>query len=334
MTNLRRHVSTAARHGWSSCWRCSSGPSTGSTQSGQGRVGTDTMVLPGPLGHGFSTARYTFWRAANATSIFAMLNEAEVETYHREGFVIPQRFRLAENELTKLHAALDAVLVDNPDILPDRLINPHLNGGKPYGIKGQREFRNLALDPRILDMAEQVMGPDLILLFTHLFCKPATSKRVVPWHQDGPFWPVEPMASCTVWVALDDVDEGNGAMKVIPRSHKDKALEHRLVDDENSTLNRELPIDNVDHTKAELIELRAGQVSLQDIGLVHASAANTSGRRRAGLALRYMPATSCMYRVMPNAAANWEDMPMELVRGVNRNPGNDFSKGKFGTAWI
>ncbi|MCH9674471.1 MAG: phytanoyl-CoA dioxygenase family protein [Gammaproteobacteria bacterium] len=262
-----------------------------------------------------------------------MLTKAEVETYHREGYVIPQRFRLTEGELAELHTALAAVLADNPEIQPDRLLNTHLSRGKPYGIKGQRAFHNLAHDPRILDMAEQVMGPDLVLLFTHLFCKPATSKRVVPWHQDGPFWPVEPMASCTVWVALDDVDEGNGAMKVIPRSHKGNALEHRLLDDENSTLNRELPLDNVDETKAELIELGAGQVSVHDIGIVHGSAANTSGRRRAGLALRYMPATSCMHRVMPNAAASWEDMPMELVRGVNRNSGNDFSKGEFGTGW-
>jgi hypothetical protein len=82
-----------------------------------------------------------------------------------------------------------------------------------------------------------------------------------------------------------------------------------------------------------LIELKAGQVSLHDIGIIHASAANTSGRRRAGLALRYMPATSCMYRIMENAAASWEDMPMELVRGKNRNPRNDFSMGDFGAPW-
>jgi len=262
-----------------------------------------------------------------------MLTRAEVETYYSKGYVIPQRFRLSEDELTELRAALDAVLMDNPDIPPDRLVNPHLDRGKPYRIKGQRKFHNLAQDPRILDMAEQVIGPDLILLFTHLFCKPAISKRIVPWHQDGPFWPVEPMASCTVWVALDDVDESNGAMKVIPGSHKENTLEHRLLDDENSTLNREIPVDDVDETRSELIALKAGQVSLHDIGIVHASAANTSGRRRAGLALRYMPATSCMYRVMPNAAASWEDMPMELVRGLNRNPNNDFSKGEFGTAW-
>ena len=110
-------------------------------------------------------------------------------------------------------------------------------------------------------------------------------------------------------------------------------MEHNLLDDPNSTLNRELPIENVDENNAELIELKAGQVSLHDIGMIHASAANTSGRRRAGLALRYMPSTSCMYRVMENSAAGWEDMPMELVRGENRNPRNNFALGNFGQSW-
>lgn len=262
-----------------------------------------------------------------------MLTPAEIATYHREGYVIPQGFRLGDGELQRLREALDAVLADNPDIMPDRLMNPHLDGGKPYGVRGQKAFHDLVHDPRIITMASAVMGPDLILLFTHLFCKPAESSRIVPWHQDGPLWPVTPMASCTVWVALDDVDEGNAAIKVIPGSHKGDALAHDLLDDPNSTLNRELPIDDVDETAAELIELEAGQLSLHDIGLIHGSAANTSGRRRAGLALKYMPATSCMYRVMPNAAASWEDMPMELVAGENRNPGNDFSLGAFGRPW-
>jgi hypothetical protein len=262
-----------------------------------------------------------------------MLSESEIETYHREGYVIPKIFRFDDEELANLREGLDAVLANNPDIMPDRLMNPHLNQGEPYGARGHPVFYRLVRDPRILDMAEAVMGPDLILLFTHLFCKPADGKRIVPWHQDGPFWPVTPTAACTIWLALDDVDESNGAMKVIPGSHKHEALEHNLLDDPNSTLNRELSVENVDEGKAKLIELKAGQILLHDIGIIHASAANTSGRRRAGLALRYMPSTSCMYRIMPNAAQSWEDMPMELVPGEIDNGRNDFSAGDFGEPW-
>ena len=261
-----------------------------------------------------------------------MLTQLEIQTYQRDGYVIPSGFRLGAAELATLRSALERVLDDNPDILPDRLINTHLDSGRPYGIRGQQAFYALARDPRILDLAEAVMGPDLVLLFTHLFCKPADSARDVPWHQDGPFWPVEPLASVTVWVALDDVDADNGAMRVIPGSHRDYQP-HRLVDRANSTLNREIDADAIDDRAAVTIELEAGQVSLHDIGIVHGSAANRSGRRRAGLALRYMPATSQVHRKMPNAAADWDDMPVELVRGVNRNAGTNFDLGEFGRPW-
>ena len=74
-------------------------------------------------------------------------------------------------------------------------------------------------------------------------------------------------------------------------------------------------------------------MSVHDIGIIHGSAANTSSRRRAGFAMRYMPATSCVHRRIENAAADWGDLPVELVRGRNRNPGTDFSLGDFGEPW-
>lgn len=262
-----------------------------------------------------------------------MLTADEIETYYRDGYVIPQGFRLSAKELATLNAALEDVLVGNPDILPDRLVNTHLDGGAPYGIKGHKAIHDIAHDPRILDMAEAVMGPDLILLFTHMFCKPATSSRAVPWHQDGPFWPVAPLASCTVWIALDKVDEGNGAMRMIPGSHRQDYKKHDYVEDPNSTLNHEINLDLIDDSVATVVALEPGQVSLHDIGIIHGSAANSSARRRAGLALRYMPSTSNMFRQQENAAANWTTMPMELVRGENRHPGNDFAPGEFGRPW-
>jgi hypothetical protein len=262
-----------------------------------------------------------------------MLTADEIAAYHRDGYVIPKGFRLGQAELDRLREPVDRILADNPDILPDRMLNTHLDGGAPYGIRGQKAIHDIATDPRVLNMAEAVMGPDLILLFSHLFCKPAESSRAVPWHQDGPFWPVSPLASCTVWLALDKVDAGNGAMRMIPGSHREDYKKHDFTDDVNSTLNHEISLDLIDESVATTIELEPGQVSLHDIGIIHGSAANASARRRAGLALRYMPATSNMYRQQENAAANWTNMPMEMVRGVNRHPDNDFAPGEFGRPW-
>ena len=258
-----------------------------------------------------------------------MLSTTEVVRYERDGYVIPSRFRLAKSELEDLQHGLERVLADNPQTPPDRLINAHLTARPPYALNGFPGFGELARDSRILDMVEQVLGTNLVLWLTHLFCKPATHGREVPWHQDGQYWPIRPHATCTVWVALDKVDRENGAMRVIPGSHKRGAFTHRVDQSPALTLNQVADPDAFDDDEARYIELEAGQVSLHDIGILHGSAANTSGRRRAGLALRYMPASAAFRRDLdiPSSKLDWTVLPLELVRGVSTNEQNDFTAG-------
>ena len=60
-----------------------------------------------------------------------ILSESEVKAYHQNGYVVPKGFCFEKNELAKLQTGLNAVLCKNPTIMPDRLMNPHLNKGKP-----------------------------------------------------------------------------------------------------------------------------------------------------------------------------------------------------------
>ena len=74
---------------------------------------------------------------------------------------------------------------------------------------------------------------------------------------------------------------------------------------------------------------------MHDVGIVRGSAANTSGRRRAGFALRYIPSTSGLHRDfdMPISKFDWPTLPIDLVGGINRNPVNDFKIGNDSPAW-
>ena len=71
------------------------------------------------------------------------------------------------------------------------------------------------------------LGEDLILWGTHFFLKEAGDARRVSWHQDASYWPLSPSKTVTVWLAIDDADAGNGAMRVIPRSHVKAQLAYR-----------------------------------------------------------------------------------------------------------
>ena len=264
-----------------------------------------------------------------------MLTADEIEKYNRDGYVIPGGFCLNDAVLKELRVAVDKVLENNPGILPDRMINPHLNGGRPYGVNGHPSVDMIVRNAQILEIVEAVLGPNIILWLTHLFCKIPGSAREVPWHQDGQYWPIRPWATCTVWIAIDKVEEANGAMKVIPGSHKNRGWQHHEDAGDYLTLNQVISEDQLTDKDIQYIELEPGQCSLHDVGIVHGSAANTSNRRRAGLAIRYMPATSGLLRDndMPLSKFDWSTLPIELIKGENCNRVNDFTIGQDAAPW-
>lgn len=67
------------------------------------------------------------------------------------------------------------------------------------------------LHPRVLDVLEALIGPDILALQTMLFLKPP-GKPGQGWHQDAYYIPTQPDSLCGAWIAIDDVDEMNGAM--------------------------------------------------------------------------------------------------------------------------
>lgn len=67
------------------------------------------------------------------------------------------------------------------------------------------------LHPRVLDVLEVLIGPDVLAMQTMLFLKPP-GKPGQGWHQDSYYIPTSPDTLCGAWIAIDDVDEQNGAM--------------------------------------------------------------------------------------------------------------------------
>jgi ectoine hydroxylase-related dioxygenase (phytanoyl-CoA dioxygenase family) len=123
-------------------------------------------------------------------------------------------------------------------------------------------------------------------------------------------------------------------MRYIPGSHRTRTVYHHRVDERPGlAINQVLEDDQFDEGTACDVELAPGQLSIHDVYLVHGSRANRSPRRRAGFAIRYMPATSLYDRSLVyqgGAAAIRQNMaarPIYLVRGADRHGGNDFLVG-------
>lgn len=150
----------------------------------------------------------------------------------------------------------------------------------------------LASDPRLLDIAEQFLGPDIALFASSYFTKPPYSGQPVLWHQDGVYWPLEPMEVLTIWLAVDDSTRENGCLRVIPGTHKLDLKEYQRVTDIPNPLESQIDPKYVDESQAVDIELRAGGISIHHPNIIHGSQANRSPRRRCGLTLRYIPAST------------------------------------------
>jgi ectoine hydroxylase-related dioxygenase (phytanoyl-CoA dioxygenase family) len=262
-----------------------------------------------------------------------MLSPAEIERYRETGIVVP-RHRLPTAQVDKLRATLDRLITENPGVRPERLVSIHIEGKNAEGVRGSRDFLDLAHDPAILDLVEQVIGPDIILWGCQIFCKPGGDGMEVPWHQDGHYWPIRPLATCTVWVALDQSVIENGCLRVIPGSHRTKALyDHMREDRTDLVLNQRVQNGQFDPETALDIELQPGEMSMHDVFLIHGSNPNRSPRRRAGVAIRYMPATSYFDRglMAPGAQSGYtvdfSTRPIWLLRGDDRSGRNDFHAG-------
>jgi hypothetical protein len=263
----------------------------------------------------------------------AHLSAAERTHYRTAGWVRPA-FRLPAAQVGAMRSALDDLIARNPGVRPEKLVSAHIEGDNGEGVRGSAAFLDLARDPDIVELVSGVIGDDVILWGCHVFCKPPGDGYETPWHQDGHYWPIRPLATCTVWVALEESDVGNGCLRVIPGSQRDHVLHAHLHEDRaDLTLQQRMAPGTFDETTAVDIELAPGEMSLHDVYMIHGARPNRSARRRTGVALRYMPSTSLFDRALrpvdgkSGVPVNFAQRPLWLVRGVDRHGGNDFTTG-------
>jgi phytanoyl-CoA hydroxylase len=206
-----------------------------------------------------------------------------LDTYRREGYVIVRNVLDAHliGEASEHVAWLER---RHSDISSEEL-GTRLVEGDPFWVR-------LVGDDRLLDIAEQFVGPNIALFASHYISKPPFHGRPVLWHQDGSYWPLEPMEVVTLWLAVDNATPENGCMQVIPGTQELdlQALQKRT--DVDSVLGSGMDPTLVDDSKAVDIVLSAGDVEIHHPNVIHGSYANTSPRRRCGLTIRYIPTTT------------------------------------------
>jgi len=260
-----------------------------------------------------------------------VLSNEEVEKYNWDGFIVPN-YKLSTSDVARLQELTIQIVEENSHLRDKFMISPHVENWGSQGLKSPRarEWLGLARHPDILDIVEQLVGPDIILWGTTLFYKRALEGPATPWHRDAAYWPITPLATTSVWIAVFESVIENGCLRCIPGSHLPKQFGRHIEDDRPEVMfHHIIAEDEVDESRAKDVELEPGQMLLFDVFMTHGARPNLGSRPRAGYALRFMPATSHYDHdsAIPGGDTSRETKALFLVRGVDRCGRNDFRRG-------
>ncbi len=206
---------------------------------------------------------------------------------------------------------------------PESIVCPHITGMNDLPESIARTWLLFARETEILDLVESLIGPDIILWGSQVFLQAggdrhgsavASGRRILADSTAGNLFRVDRHRRCL------RLKMARCAISPVPIARANY-FRHVVSERHDLALNRVLDPNCYDESTAAYDELASGQLSLHDVYLIHGSAANTSGKRRAGFAIRYMPATSQFDRQLDmgsgskHFATQFATRPIFLMRG-------------------
>lgn len=238
-----------------------------------------------------------------------------VSHYHEHGYVAVPGL-LSRPVLDKLVALTDSVAARASTIADDDAwfdFDTDSTGVRTI----QRIKKPNRIDPfyaeqagnaQILEILTRIIGDRVRLSHTKINMKSANGGAALEWHQDWAFAPHTNMSTCVASIMLDGASAQNGAMQVIPGSHKWNLLDHH--DDEGYFCGA-VDTREFDMTKAVLLEGPPGTVSFHHPMILHGSSVNRSGDPRRILFYEYAASDAfpLFYKV------DWEEYESRLVAG-------------------
>jgi hypothetical protein len=217
---------------------------------------------------------------------YRRLSESEIRSYEEDGFLVLDEV-LTPLGLERMRGeAMAAWEKEHADYDPAKswLQNQLLADVHHHS----KTIRDYYFDGPLVDVAEQLVSPNLKAVTAQLTFKLPGNTKVANWHQDNNYGELDPYNAMSCLTALDDADTGNGCLWVLPRSHRSGQRLQRTLQDR---LERKVVRMKIDHTEGRPISMKAGQCLIIHCWMLHKSEGNHSkDRSRRVLFLRYADA--------------------------------------------
>lgn len=231
-----------------------------------------------------------------------MLDTTQIAQFQADGFLLSAR--VVDNDMVeRLRGELDRVIndQDKPGVpQPVRLSN--LGGDAEAPVwqivniwRASDAYHQLIELPTIIEEVQQLTNArELRVWHDQIQYKPAKTGGVNMWHQDGPLWRIlQPKTLVSAWIALDDVDQSNGCMSMVPGSHTwgDNNQQFQAMPDFDG-LPTEFQGRRVEPRRCPVPK---GCVHYHHSLTWHGSHTNTSGQPRRAIAIHYMTEQTCYF---------------------------------------
>jgi phytanoyl-CoA hydroxylase len=237
-----------------------------------------------------STQDVAFYRENGYLVVANVLSGAEVAELRRvtDKFVENARSRTSHDDIYDLEDSHSAA---EPRVR--RIKTPH---------QWHESYARMVAHPGILEVLKQLWGPSIRFDVSKLNLKAAGYGAPVEWHQDWTFYPHTNDDLAAVGIMMDDVDDANGPLMVLPGSHLGPIFDHH--DDEGFFCGAIDPgRGEVDFSRAVKLTGPAGSITVHHARTVHGSATNTSGRPRRLLLHQYRAADAWPIMGVPDYQA-------------------------------
>lgn len=217
------------------------------------------------------------------------LDAAGLEHYQRHGWVV-KRSLIASDLIARIGVEIDGLHERMAEREPAGVglsWEENLPAGAPPRIRQlmNSELVSPLLDQvsrsdEVLDVLEQLIGPDLYLYHSKLMMKPARDGSFTPWHQDFQYWQYQSrlptQVNCMLYIDASDV--ANGALRFVPGSHRQGVLPHVTLPTKSFQIG--LPGDLDAYPEAVPVAMRPGDAVFFGALVIHGSGPNASGRHR------------------------------------------------------
>ena len=257
-----------------------------------------------------------------ATQTLKALTPEQQEAFERDGFLVVRDF-LTREEIAEVRDGFMAQNADGPvpglsEINPNyraddplsfypRMMHPHNHPELAVGPLAMR----LMLAPRLKSVLEDLFGEEPIAAQSMFYFKPPKA-RGQELHQDNYYLRVAPGTCLAAWLAVDDADEENGGMKVVPGSHR---LD--IACPERADLTTSFTGDYVavpQGMEAVPVTLRAGDMLFFNGSLIHGSYPNASATRfRRALIFHYVPRSTAEMSAGYDSKFTFDGVPYDAI---------------------